>query len=164
MVTEASNERKLQQKLDLRRAQGPVASGDRERIEREIERELTSLTPVLTELQLNDELVELLNAAGRTREAVERLVSEGNDGAAADLARETQQWALAGEILEFLQVEPRRVGKPLSRSAWPFDVTGQLSAPKFKLDIGGSRSAAPSEGDEMPTVRQPCVPDIKQLQ
>ncbi len=63
-----------------------------------------------------------------------------------------------------LRVEPRRVGKPLSRSAWPFDVTGQLSAPKFKLDIGGSRSAAPSEGDEMPTDRQPCVPDIKQLQ
>ncbi len=63
-----------------------------------------------------------------------------------------------------LRAEPRRVGKPLSRSAWPFDVTGQLSSPKFKLDVGGSRSKAPEGADAMPVDRQPCVPDINQLQ
>ncbi|WP_170357417.1 AsmA family protein [Ruegeria arenilitoris] len=63
-----------------------------------------------------------------------------------------------------LRAEPRRVGKPLSRSAWPFDVTGQLSSPKFKLDVGGSRNKAPEGADAMPTNRQPCVPDINQLQ
>ena len=63
-----------------------------------------------------------------------------------------------------IRAEPRRVGKPLSRSAWPFDVTGQLSSPKFKLDVGGSRSKAPKGADAMPVDRQPCVPDINQLQ
>ncbi len=63
-----------------------------------------------------------------------------------------------------IRAEPRRVGKPLSRSAWPFDVTGQLSSPKFKLDVGGSRSEAPDGADEMPADRQPCVPDISQLE
>ncbi|WP_170552438.1 AsmA family protein [Ruegeria atlantica] len=63
-----------------------------------------------------------------------------------------------------IRAEPRRVGKPLSRSAWPFDVTGQLSSPKFKLDVGGSRNKAPEGADAMPVNRQPCVPDINQLQ
>lgn len=63
-----------------------------------------------------------------------------------------------------LRVEPRRVGDPLARSAWPFDVTGALSEPKFKLDIGGSRSRRADGADEMPAIRKPCVPDIYQLQ
>ncbi|WP_170327425.1 AsmA family protein [Ruegeria arenilitoris] len=63
-----------------------------------------------------------------------------------------------------IRAEPRRVGKPLSRSAWPFDVTGRLSSPKFKLDVGGSRNKAPEGADAMPVDRQPCVPDINQLQ
>ncbi|CUH41233.1 AsmA-like C-terminal region-containing protein [Ruegeria atlantica] len=63
-----------------------------------------------------------------------------------------------------IRAEPRRVGKPLSRSAWPFDVTGQLSSPKFKLDVGGSRNKAPEGADAMPADRQPCVPDMNQLQ
>ncbi|MGR3713832.1 MAG: AsmA family protein [Shimia sp.] len=63
-----------------------------------------------------------------------------------------------------VRAEPRRVGKPLSRSAWPFDVAGALSDPKFKLDIGGSRSSRVDDADEMPKERKPCTPDIQQLQ
>lgn len=63
-----------------------------------------------------------------------------------------------------IRAEPRRVGKPLSRSAWPFDVAGKLSEPKFKLDIGGSRSTRSDGADEMPAERTPCKPDINQLQ
>lgn len=63
-----------------------------------------------------------------------------------------------------LRAEPRRVGKPLARSAWPFDVTGKLSGPKFKLDIGGSRSERADGADEMPADRKPCVPDLRQLE
>ncbi len=63
-----------------------------------------------------------------------------------------------------LRAEPRRVGKPLSRSAWPIEVNGQLSAPKFKLDVGGSRQSVSGSADEMPAQRQPCVPDLQQLQ
>lgn len=63
-----------------------------------------------------------------------------------------------------LRVEPRRVGVPLSRSAWPFDVFGPLSDPRFKLDIGGSRSRRVDGADTMPADRIPCKPDIFQLQ
>ncbi|WP_270730381.1 AsmA family protein [Shimia sp. Alg240-R146] len=63
-----------------------------------------------------------------------------------------------------IRAEPRRVGKPLARSAWPFDVVGKLSDPRFKLDIGGSRSSRADGADEMPANREPCTPDIEQLQ
>ncbi|WP_425043698.1 AsmA family protein [Primorskyibacter sp. S87] len=61
-----------------------------------------------------------------------------------------------------LRAEPRRVGQPLSRSAWPFQVTGRLSSPDFKLLVGGSRPKQ-REG-AMPADRQPCKPDARQLQ
>lgn len=63
-----------------------------------------------------------------------------------------------------VRAEPRRVGKPLARSAWPFEVTGKLSEPKFKLDVGGSRSERADGKGDMPTDRKPCVPDIRQLE
>ena len=63
-----------------------------------------------------------------------------------------------------IRAEPRRVGRPLSRSAWPFEVNGKLSDPRFKLDIGGSRSRRADGADQMPAGRQPCQPDILQLQ
>ena len=63
-----------------------------------------------------------------------------------------------------VRAEPRRVGRPLARSAWPFDVTGKLSDPQFKLDVGGSRSERRDGADEMPADRKPCVPDIYQLE
>jgi hypothetical protein len=63
-----------------------------------------------------------------------------------------------------LRAEPRPVGRPLARSAWPFEVTGPLSNPQFKLDIGGSRSRRADGATQMPADRQPCRPDIFQLQ
>jgi uncharacterized protein involved in outer membrane biogenesis len=63
-----------------------------------------------------------------------------------------------------LRAEPRRVGDPLSRSAWPFEVSGKLSEPKFKLDVGGSRSKRADGADEMPVDRKPCTPDLRQLE
>lgn len=63
-----------------------------------------------------------------------------------------------------IRAEPRRVGNPLARSAWPFDVTGKLTEPKFKLDVGGSRSVRTDGADEMPEDRELCRPDIMQLE
>ncbi len=63
-----------------------------------------------------------------------------------------------------IRAEPRRVGKPLARSAWPFEVQGKLSEPKFKLDVGGSRHHRADGADQMPETRQPCTPDIAQLE
>ncbi len=102
-LLEVEKVRRLLEKLRLRTAQGAVASGDRDRLEGEIQQELATLTPKLAELGLRDELIELLNAAGRVDEAVERLVAAGDEAAAAELARETEQWARAGELLERLE-------------------------------------------------------------
>ena len=63
-----------------------------------------------------------------------------------------------------LRAEPRRVGKPLSRSAWPINVTGKLSAPNIKLEVGGSFSKRTDGARDMPADRKPCTPDIRQLQ
>ena len=63
-----------------------------------------------------------------------------------------------------LRAEPRRVGAPLARSAWPFDVTGKLSEPDFKLQVGGSRSKRADGAKNMPADRVPCQPDILQLE
>lgn len=62
-----------------------------------------------------------------------------------------------------MRAEPRPVGHPLARSAWPIDITGRLSKPKFKLNIGGSRSKRVDGADKMRTDRKPCTPDIRQL-
>ncbi len=62
-----------------------------------------------------------------------------------------------------VRAEARPVGKPLSRSAWPVDVTGRLSAPSIKPQIGGSRSRRADGATKMPAMRKPCVPDILQL-
>jgi AsmA family protein len=57
-----------------------------------------------------------------------------------------------------LRAEPRPVGRPLARSAWPFSVSGTLSEPKFKLHVGGVRSQ--EDGNrQVQTERTPCKPD-----
>ncbi len=77
------------------------------------------------------------------------------------VARGSVDWV--GDSIQ-IRAEPRKVNSPLSRSAWPFEVNGKLSDPRFKLDIGGSRSRRADGADQMPANRQPCKPDILQLQ
>ncbi|WP_157769952.1 AsmA family protein [Ruegeria profundi] len=63
-----------------------------------------------------------------------------------------------------IRAEPRPLGKPLLRSAWPVNITGKLSAANIKPEIGGSFARRSDGADTMPEVRKPCVPDILQLQ
>jgi AsmA family protein len=63
-----------------------------------------------------------------------------------------------------LRAEPRPVGRPLARSAWPIDVTGSLSDPKIKLNVGGSRAKRADGANAMRHERKPCKPDIRQLE
>jgi uncharacterized protein involved in outer membrane biogenesis len=82
---------------------------------------------------------------------------------------ESVQFVLYGNVnLRSRQINihgrPRPVGKPLSRSAWPFNVTGSLNEPKFDLIIGGNRQRRTDGADVMPENRVPCRPDILQLQ
>jgi len=57
--------------------------------------------------------------------------------------------------------EPRPVGQPLSRSAWPIEVSGSLKSPKVSVAQRTSRRALVPLA--MPEARTPCVPDIAQL-
>lgn len=59
--------------------------------------------------------------------------------------------------------QPRRIGKPLSRSPWPFTLSGSLSHPKVKVKDGPSRLRRTDGANTMPARRVPCVPDILQL-
>ena len=59
--------------------------------------------------------------------------------------------------------QPRPIGKPLSRSPWPFAVSGSLADPKINLKDGPSRLRRADGSNKMPAERKPCVPDILQL-
>lgn len=63
-----------------------------------------------------------------------------------------------------IRAEPRPVGRPLARSAWPFSVTGALSKPDFNLQVGGSRVKRKDGASQSPAKRKPCTPDIRQLE
>ncbi|WP_425044743.1 AsmA-like C-terminal region-containing protein [Primorskyibacter sp. S87] len=60
--------------------------------------------------------------------------------------------------------QPRKIGKPLSRSPWPFTAVGSLNKPKVKVKDGPSRLKRSDGASTMPARRKLCVPDILQLQ
>jgi uncharacterized protein involved in outer membrane biogenesis len=59
--------------------------------------------------------------------------------------------------------QPRRIGKPLTRSPWPFTLSGALTKPKVKVKEGPSKVRRVDGANTMPANRVPCVPDILQL-
>lgn len=59
--------------------------------------------------------------------------------------------------------QPRRIGKPLSRSPWPFTAKGPISKPKIKVKDGPRRVRRADGASTMPKQRKLCVPDILQL-
>lgn len=63
-----------------------------------------------------------------------------------------------------MRAEPRPVGRPLARSAWPFSVTGALSKPKITVHAGGARVRRADGAAQSPAKRKPCTPDIRQLE
>lgn len=60
-----------------------------------------------------------------------------------------------------LRADPRPVGRPLSRSAWPIEITGSLDAPDVSVATRTKRRATVPLA--MPDVRTPCIPDVTQL-
>lgn len=62
-----------------------------------------------------------------------------------------------------LNIQPRKIGKPLSRSPWPVTVKGPVSDPKIKVKDGPKRLKRKDGAHQMPTERKLCVPDILQL-
>jgi len=59
--------------------------------------------------------------------------------------------------------QPRRIGKPLSRSPWPFTAVGPMAKPKIKVKDGPRRVRRSDGASTMPQKRKLCVPDILQL-
>ncbi len=59
--------------------------------------------------------------------------------------------------------QPRRIGKPLSRSPWPFTAAGPIANPKIKVQDGPRRLRRSDGASTMPQKRKNCVPDILQL-
>ncbi|WP_170766541.1 AsmA family protein [Ruegeria lacuscaerulensis] len=62
-----------------------------------------------------------------------------------------------------IQAEARKLGRPLSRSAWPFEVVGTLTHPKIKLLHHNIFQKRADGATELPENRKSCVPDINQL-
>ncbi|MGI9368638.1 MAG: AsmA family protein [Ruegeria sp.] len=63
-----------------------------------------------------------------------------------------------------LNLQPRKIGEPLSRSPWPVTASGPLAKPKIKVKDGPKRLKRSDGADQMPAQRKLCVPDILQLQ
>lgn len=59
--------------------------------------------------------------------------------------------------------QPRKIGKPLSRSPWPFTAVGPIAKPKIKVKDGPRRVKRSDGAKTMPQKRKLCVPDILQL-
>lgn len=75
-------------------------SSERQRIEQQAQKLEEELLPVLEQLDLTDERVDLLRAGGRVDEAIHVLLEQGDVGGAADLAVEAQEWEVAAPLLE----------------------------------------------------------------
>ena len=63
-----------------------------------------------------------------------------------------------------LNLQPRKIGEPLSRSPWPVTLKGPLAKPKVKVKDGPKRLKRSDGADQMPAQRKLCIPDILQLQ
>lgn len=59
--------------------------------------------------------------------------------------------------------QPRRIGKPLSRSPWPFTAVGPVANPDVKVKDGPRRLRRRDGASTMPARRKLCVADILQL-
>ncbi len=70
---------------------------------------------------------------------------------------------LTGKALD-LNIQPRKIGEPLSKSPWPVTLKGPLAKPKVKVKDGPKRLKRSDGADKMPVKRKLCVPDILQLQ
>lgn len=63
-----------------------------------------------------------------------------------------------------LHVQPRKIGEPLSRSPWPITMSGPFAKPKIKVKNGPKQMRRKDGASQMPANRNPCIPDILQLQ
>ncbi len=81
---------------------GGVANPEIDRLTKLVQTETDNVVPVLSDLKMEEELIQVLTTSGRVEKAVNILVSSGRPAAAVDLARSAQRWTLAAPLLEDL--------------------------------------------------------------
>ncbi|MCD4749679.1 MAG: protein kinase [Thermoanaerobaculales bacterium] len=97
------NLRALRDRRRISEGEGPAGLPEAQRLTKVITSATDSLIPLLEKLGMENEIIEVLNLSGRTEDAVARLIDDGHEGAAAELAREAQRWNVAAPILERLE-------------------------------------------------------------
>ena len=93
---------KLRENLAAKRSRNGSDLEEAENLKQQIEREETSLIPILAELGMRTEMLELIRASGRAEDAVQTLLDQGEEAEAAEFAVNAQQWKIAAPLLEQL--------------------------------------------------------------
>jgi tRNA A-37 threonylcarbamoyl transferase component Bud32 len=93
---------KLRDRLASAQTRGGVESEEIEHVKQQIEREEKALIPVLSELGMRREMLDLIGASGRGESAVQTLLDQGEEAEAAEFAVNSQQWEIAAPLLERL--------------------------------------------------------------
>lgn len=93
---------KLRENLAAKRTRNGSDLEESRNLMLQIEREETSLIPILAELGMRSEMLELIRASGRAEDAVQTLLDQGEEAEAAEFAINAQQWKIAAPLLEQL--------------------------------------------------------------
>jgi tRNA A-37 threonylcarbamoyl transferase component Bud32 len=93
---------KLRERVAAAPTQGGIDREEFERLKKKIAREETALVPILSELGMRREMLDLISASGRAEDAVETLLEQGEEAEAAEYAINAQQWEIAAPLLERL--------------------------------------------------------------
>ncbi len=89
-------------RLEMAQARGEAGRAEVVELSQQIEREEEALIPVLSDLGMRREMVEVIGASGRAEESIAKLLEQNEEAEAADLAINAQLWHLAAPILERL--------------------------------------------------------------
>ncbi len=95
--------RELQERLRLNTARGDLGSSETRQLKAQINLETESLITHLDRLGMEREMVDVMQSAGRIEDAVELLANDGNEAAAAEIARDAERWDLAAQMLARLK-------------------------------------------------------------
>jgi tRNA A-37 threonylcarbamoyl transferase component Bud32 len=93
---------KLRENLAAKQTRSGADPEEIENLKQQIGREETSLIPILAELGMRGEMLELIRASGRAEDAVQTLLEQGEEAEAAEFAINAQQWRIAAPLLEQL--------------------------------------------------------------
>ncbi|MCG6950347.1 MAG: protein kinase [Acidobacteria bacterium] len=93
---------KLREKLAVAEAHGRLEKEQVENLRDQIKHEEDLLVPLLTELGMRREMLDLISASGGVEEAVKTMLEQGEETEAAEFAANSQRWDIAAPLMEKL--------------------------------------------------------------